>query len=297
MINTTIKYALHSILMFCLFSYGHTFASAYDTNASVLRFQTKMAERGVAESQYKLGFMYETGSGVEQHLSTALHWYNQASLQGYKAASNRIVYLQIKSTGMKQQHNNWLSTLKSNAKSGDKDALFLLGQMYAEGTGVNKSLTHSLELLRQAARKNMPDTEPHIIRIERELAALQEKYTQTEITKNIKAPSPVLPLPTSKVASTKRPASAVQKNIKKVSTATKPKTKHQPKLVNKNPPKLKNTKKLIHRTKPKQQPVQNNVNDKSVTQIAATTPVSEAEYRHPMDMICGGSNRLHSGCR
>jgi len=297
MIKTTIKHTLHAAFIVCFFSCSHTFASAYDTTASVLRFQTKMAERGVAESQYKLGFMHETGSGIEQSLSTALHWYKKASIQGYQPASNRIVYLQIKSTGIKQQHNHWLSELKRSAQSGDKDALFLLGQMYAEGTGVNKSLTVSLKFLRKAERKNIPDTQPLIIRIERELAALQQSYSLTETTKNIQTPAPITPPVTRKVAAKKSSPSENLKNIKKPLETTKTKSKQKVKLLKKTPLKVKNKPKITHTAKSTSVPIKNKSGNKPASPIVPATTADEPEYSHPMDTICGGSNRLRSGCR
>lgn len=292
MINTTIKHTLHAAFIFCFFSCSQSFASAYDTTASVLRFQIKMAERGVAEFQYKLGYLHETGSGAEQNLDTALHWYKKASTQGYQPASNRIVYLQIKRTGMNQQHNHWLSTLKSNAQSGDKDALFLLGQMYAEGTGVNKSLTLSLDLLRKAARKNMPDTEAHIMRIERELAVLQQKYKLIEINKTIET----LSASTTKVVPEKSNASDNLKSINKDTDTVKSQRTQQPKPVKKAQEKSNNQTQIIRKEKPRYRPTKNELSNIPVTHIAAT-PTNEPEYSHPMEMICGGSNRLLSGCR
>ena len=55
-----------------------------------------MAKRGNAESQFKLGLMYETGSGTDKSLVLATSWYKKAAQQDYKPASNRLTYLNIK---------------------------------------------------------------------------------------------------------------------------------------------------------------------------------------------------------
>lgn len=290
MINTTIKHVLHSAFILCFLSCNHTFAGIDDASASVLRFQTRMAERGVAESQYNLGFIYETGSAAEQNLSNAMHWYNKASAQNYQAASNRLVYLQIKTTGMKNEYNHWLSRLKNSAQSNDKDALFLLGQMHAEGTGVNKSLTLSLELLRKAARKNMPATEPHIIRLEAELAALQQKYATPETNKDIKKLSSNI----NKVATQKKNTS---NHPKKSLNAAKIQNKHQPKFLKKAPVivklQIKNTTSIKHRSTP----LKSNINTPPETPITTAITPKEADYSHPMDVICNGSKHFMNGCR
>ena len=293
MINTTLKNTLQVAMLFCFLNCSYAFASTNSASASVLRFQTKMAERGAVESQYKLGYMHETGSGIKQNLNKAKHWYEKASAQGFQPASNRLMYLQIKNTGIKNHHIHWLSTLKSSAKSNDKEALFLLGQMYAEGTGVNKSLTLSLKLLRKALRKNITSAEPHISRIERELAALQQEYAVPQASESIRK----LSSNTNKVATKKLNTPNILKNIKKAPSAVKPQSRYQ------NKPKIKAPviaqTQIKYATPAKQKPAatQHKKITQATTYITSATALDEPQYRHPMDMMCGGSNRFKSGCR
>ncbi|MCW9012504.1 MAG: hypothetical protein OQL06_01880 [Gammaproteobacteria bacterium] len=156
-------------------------AADYDSSASVFRFQKKMAEKGYAESQYKLAMMYESGSGVEQNLQTARIWYGRASYQNYKPARNRLTYLDIKQNGFKKHHNEWLTELKREAEFNDGESLFLLGQMYSEGIGVQKSLTKAAAILRKAAAGNIPGSDAEITRIEKELHDLQQQYQEQEL--------------------------------------------------------------------------------------------------------------------
>ena len=186
-----------------------------------------MAKRGNAESQFKLGLMYETGSGTYKSPVLATSWYKKASQQHYKPASNRLIYLDIKKTGFKESHIDWLKSLKKDARFNEGEALFLLGQMYSEGTGVNKSLTRSLLLLRKAAGGNIPGSETEIARVEHELALLQKKYQTKEKKKRL---TPVLILPARKKTKTptlkkvkpsiKKPAKPLNSKTRKTSRKT-----------------------------------------------------------------------------
>jgi len=245
-------------------------AELYQPSIAVFRFQKQMAKRGNAESQFKLGLMYETGSGVKKSLVLATSWYKKAARQNYKPALNRLTYLEIKKSGFNNNHREWLMELKADARYQEGEALFLLGQMYSEGTGVNKSLTNALELLRKAAGGNIPGSEAEIIRVENELSLLQNKYSYKK-NKSIAAPDIVVPV---KKVSPTRPKPATSDNIKK--TARLP---------------AKNTRKV---TRPL--PVKDITYSKP--EIKTTHPVilKKAEP-HPMDTICGGRNRFTKDCR
>jgi len=278
MINTTLKYTLFVALFATFLTSSYTIASTLNVSASVLKFQTKMAERGSVESQYNLGFMYETGSGTEQNFDKAIHWYKKASKKRYQPATNRITYLKLKSTGMKHEYVRWLINLKTSAQENDKDALFLLGQMYAEGLGVNKSLTRSLELLRKARSKNVPSAESYIMQIESELAALQKKYASPLINKSPNESSSIISKPLPLEKNNQKKTSSVNNKPHTV----KAKVKHQ-------------VKQTVKKIKPANSHAQKII--KPITHIANTEAPIKPLYTHPMDTMCGGTNRFMSGCR
>jgi len=245
-------------------------AELYDPSASVFRFQKQMAKRGNAESQFKLGLMYETGSGVKKSLVLATSWYKKAARQNHKPALNRLTYLEIKKYGFNNSHREWLMELKADARYQEGEALFLLGQMHSEGTGVNKSLTNALELLREAAGGNIPGSEAEIIRVENELSLLQNKYSYKK-NKAIAAPNLVVPI---KKVSPTRPKPTTSNNIKK--TARLP---------------AKNTRKVA-----KSLPVKDITYSKPIIKTTHPVILKKAES-HPMDTICGGRNRFTKDCR
>ena len=151
--------------------------------------------------------------------------------------------------------------------------------MYSDGTGVNKSLTRSLKLLRKAAGGNIPGTDAEIARVEAELAQLQEQYL-TEQEKQKVLPIVVLPVKKA-ITSSPTPPKIKTKRIKPTKTAKK-KTTAKTKTVKKE-------------TKVKKQPIK---------LVSTKTPVKKAPPKpeikvppHPMDMICGGRNRFSRNCR
>jgi len=273
-------------------------ADTYDPSASVFLFQKQMAKRGNAESQYKLGLMYETGSGANNSIALATSWYKKAARQNYKPASNRLTYLEIKKNGFAGYHKEWLKKLKAEARFNDGEALFLLGQMYAEGTGVNKSLTRSLKYLHKAAGGNIPGSEAEINRVEAELALLQKQYI-TEEEKNKVAP--LLVPPTSKTVKTKPKSAHLTTTAKTKTTIKKVKSKTAKK---KTRAKKTTNKKLTTRSaavKPQEttkrlRALKTSPKKSAVIQTAPTKPLPEVEP-HPMDSICGGRNRFSRGCR
>ena len=77
-----------------------------------------LAQIGMAEAQYNLGFMFDAGWGVEQDYTTAFNWYRLSAEQGF-------------------------------AKS-----QFNLGKLYEAGLGVRKDKVLALDWIRQAADNN-----------------------------------------------------------------------------------------------------------------------------------------------
>jgi TPR repeat protein len=158
------------------------FASA-DTSASIVKFQQTMAAKGHATAQYKLAMMYETGTGVEQNLTTARSWYQTAASQSYAPATHRLRYLDL-AQNRAPADKDWLKTLHRDAKSGDGEAMLLLGQMYSHGTGVTQELNLASQYLRKARAENIPGSDAELSRVENtikqqdELRAAEKRRTE-----------------------------------------------------------------------------------------------------------------------
>lgn len=60
---------------------------------SVFVYQSKMANYGNADAQFRLGEMYEEGRGTAKDIDKALAWYRKAAEQGNLAARSKIEQL------------------------------------------------------------------------------------------------------------------------------------------------------------------------------------------------------------
>ena len=63
-----------------------TAAIRHGDYTTALRLAEPLAERGDAEAQYNLGFMYAVGQGVRQDFVRAYMWLDLAAAQGYPDA-------------------------------------------------------------------------------------------------------------------------------------------------------------------------------------------------------------------
>lgn len=146
-----------------------------DVSAGVFRFQIKLAEQGNSEAQYKVGEMYETGKGADKDLGQARDWYTKAAKQGHKKAEYKLLYLDISSNGLTDTSKNQLSALRTEANSGNADAMYFLGKMFASGVGVPKSLEDAQIWLKKAAFNGVPEAEHEAIAVDEELNRVQER--------------------------------------------------------------------------------------------------------------------------
>lgn len=286
---------------------------------SIYRFQNKMAERGHVASQYALAYMYESGQGTDKDLAQATDWYRKAAQQGYIPARDRLVYIEILNNGYQpQQQQQWLLRLKQTADDYDHkhqgESAFLLGQLYAAGLALNKSLSMALKYLHLAEAANVIGSDSEIRRVEAELEALRANYVDpdsepakstpqtgkasatakpqqpvnkpAESTANKPASKPASqPVTRRAEAATPRPApSPVAQNKPVVKPADKPASKHGAAAATAD---TKNTRAASSAARPQAAPAA-----KQDSKAEA-----EAQEPHPMQVICSGWQRLDSACR
>lgn len=145
------------------------FAEVSSLQADVLfDFQMKMAIKGNAEAQFKVGEMYETGFGVKTDMKEAASWINKAANQGHATASYKLLYWDIKKNGMKGGNKAKYNNMVKKAKAGDGHAMYYIGIMYAEGVGVKKNYDKALDWLNKA-------TFIGVLEAEREAVVVREK--------------------------------------------------------------------------------------------------------------------------
>lgn len=149
-----------------------------DVSAGVFRFQMSLAEQGNPEAQYQVGEMYEKGKGVPKDLKKAQSWFEKASAQDHRKALYKILYNEIQTNGLNDYTKTQLGVLRQESASGNADAQYFLGKMYANGVGVPKSLNNALTWLNKATFNGIPEAEHEAIAVEEELARIRAKEAQ-----------------------------------------------------------------------------------------------------------------------
>jgi len=167
-------------------------------------FQMKLAQKGNAEAQFKVGEMYETGFGVKQDMTEANNWITKAANQGHETAGFKLLYWDMKKNGVTDANKAEVETLKTKANEGNPQAQYYMGKMYAEGVGVKKNSDKAIGWLNKAALVGVLAAESEIVGVREdkqrqvlakrradekrraELKAKQEREKQARIEKQKK---------------------------------------------------------------------------------------------------------------
>jgi uncharacterized protein len=91
---------------------------------TAVRILAPLAERGNAEAQAVLGFMYEYGRGVPQNAVVAVHWYVCAAEQGNPAGQYHLGLMYDKGHGVPRSAvlaYKWLNLAAAHAPPSNRD--------------------------------------------------------------------------------------------------------------------------------------------------------------------------------
>ena len=142
-------------------------------------FQMKLAEKGNAEAEFKIGEMYETGFGVKKDQKQAEIWIKKAASQGHETAGFKLLYWDIRKNGLKGENKKKFADLRTKAADGNAQAMYYVGSMYSHGVGVKKNYDKALDWLNKA-------TYVGVLEAERE-AILVREMKQKSLVKSRKA--------------------------------------------------------------------------------------------------------------
>ena len=113
------------------------------------------AQKNDPDAQYNLGYMYETGDGVDQDLQQAKKWYEKAAKQNQPDAQYALAVLYYYDNGViKQNYAEAKKWFEKAAYNGDDYAMNLLGYMYEQGHGTKQDYDEALRWYLKAADKN-----------------------------------------------------------------------------------------------------------------------------------------------
>lgn len=131
----------------------------------VFDFQMKLAQKGNAEAQFKVGEMYESGRGVEKNMIEAKRWINKAAAQGNQAAGYKLLYYDLQQHGVTKDNKPKLVELQNTARDGDGYAQYYVGVMHSRGVGLRKNSTAALDWLGKASLLGVTAAEAEIAHV------------------------------------------------------------------------------------------------------------------------------------
>jgi TPR repeat protein len=108
----------------------------------------KMAEGGSIEAQLRIGWMYQTGSGVKVDWDQARHWYalaaksNQPQAQFYLGRLYRA----------QEMFQEAVDCFQKAAEQNHMPSIYQLGVMYKRGEGMNRDVDAAYKYYGTAAR-------------------------------------------------------------------------------------------------------------------------------------------------
>lgn len=119
------------------------------------RIWLSLAEEGVAEAQYNLGYSLDMGEGLEKTPALALFWYACAASQGHIKAMFRLGRVFDSDRGLNGLIDVSVSAVwyQKAAELGHPRAAAFLGIAFENGEGVEKSLEEALKWYRIAAER------------------------------------------------------------------------------------------------------------------------------------------------
>lgn len=121
--------------------------------AQVLELLHPLAAMGIADAQYRLGFIYHMGKGVDQDYQKAAKWYYLAAEQGHAVAQNNLGWMFDVGKGVAQDYQEAVKWYRLAAEQGDAVAQNNLGWLYDEGKGVVQDYQEAAKWYRLAAEQ------------------------------------------------------------------------------------------------------------------------------------------------
>ncbi len=114
----------------------------------------QMADQGYEKAQWRLGFMYERGLGVDVDYQQARNWYGKALAQGSGEALARIGFMYERGLGVAQDYNKAAEYYLQALPAGSGFGIAQLGYLYFIGQGVDRDYDKAVAYYRMAADKN-----------------------------------------------------------------------------------------------------------------------------------------------
>ena len=114
-----------------------------DIWVALFRETLQEARQGNSEAQYNVGAMYQNGRGVTANRDKAIEWYGKAAAQGNTSAVSRL--------GLMEANQTSFSSEMQQAKQGNAESQYNIGNMFTKGNGTNMDLGQAVNWYEKAA--------------------------------------------------------------------------------------------------------------------------------------------------
>jgi TPR repeat protein len=174
------------------------------------------AEKGDAESQYKLGKMYAEGVGVSMDNAKSTQAFESAAEQGHAKAEYNLGLRHYEGIGVKRNRTTAYKWFKAAAEQNDPAAQYYLGKMFAAGSGVKQNYKTSLEWFTKSVDGGFNQARGEMIDVsERMKMQKAEKAKPAPVKKAVVKKAE--PAPVKKAVAKKAEPAAVKKAVAKKS--------------------------------------------------------------------------------
>lgn len=114
------------------------------------------ANKGSTYSKYMISILYQLGVGLPQDLSESVNWYKKASeAKDSSAAKIQVAKRYLAPISLIHDVKQAYVWMESAANDGNSEAQYLLGDMYLQGRGVEKSELEAITWYGKAAEQNV----------------------------------------------------------------------------------------------------------------------------------------------
>ena len=130
-----------------------------ENDAEAVRWFRLAAEQGNIEAQFILGRMYTNGDGVPQDTAEAARWHRLAAENGYVDAQTILGFRYSLGLGVPKDFAEAARWFQLAAEQRDAEAQYNLGVMYENGEGVPQDDAEAARWLRLAAEQGHPEAQ------------------------------------------------------------------------------------------------------------------------------------------
>ena len=121
------------------------------------------AEKGFAPAQNYLGFLYYSGTMLQQNVDSALYWIEKAAVNGDMKAASNLGYLLSVAPEIEHDYPKAFLWLQKATDAGVPASYNQLGDMYRLGLGCEADTAKAFELYDISVRKGIPESQERII--------------------------------------------------------------------------------------------------------------------------------------